>query len=302
MKRILLYFATLALFACGGVKTTQRALNSGDYTTVINNAIKNLRANKTKKGHQDYVLLLEEAFAKYTQTKVQDITFMQKDGNPENLIAIYEGYINLKQVQNSIEPLLPLPIYGENRNASFSFTDYDKAILDTKYELSGYLYDNATQTLAMANTKEAFRKAYDDLKYLENINPGYGDTKVKMQEAYEKGLDYVMVELKNETEQIIPERLEDELLDFNTYGLNNFWMQFHANPLKHINYDFAMELDFNKINISPEQVKERQIIKEKMIKDGFEYVLDQNGNVAKDSLGNDIKVDKLKTVTCNCME
>ena len=63
-----------------------------------------------------------------------------------------------------------------------------------------------------------------------------------------------------------------------------------------------MELDFNQINISPERVNERQLIKEKVIKDGFEYVLDQNGNVAKDSLGNDIKVDKFKTVTCNFYE
>ena len=78
-----------------------------------------------------------------------------------------------------------------------------------------------------------------------------GDTAQKMDEAYQKGLDFVKVELKNKTQQIIPERLESELLDFNTYGINNFWMQFHANPMDNVNYDFAMELDFNQINISP---------------------------------------------------
>ena len=79
-------------------------------------------------------------------------------------------------------------------------------------------------------------------------------------------------------------------------------MQFHANPIISLKYDFSMELDFNQINISPERVNERQLIKEKVIKDGFEYVLDNNGNVAKDSLGNDIKVDRFKTVTCNFYE
>ena len=288
--------------ACGGVKKTQQALNSGNYGTVMNRAIKNLQNNKTKKGHQDYVLLLEEAFARHAEKEANRIQYLENDGNPANLISIYEGYSSLKNLQNRIRPLLPLPVYEENRNANFRFVNYDNTILEVKDELSAYLYENATNLLSSARNKMEYRRAYDDLKYLDGINPGYGDTSSKMDEAYQKGLDFVKVELKNETQQIIPERLESELLDFNTYGINNFWMQFHTSAVENINYDFAMELDFNRINISPERVNERQLIKEKVVKDGFEYVLDQNGNVAKDSLGNDIKVDKFKTVTCNFYE
>lgn len=54
--------------------------------------------------------------------------------------------------------------------------------------------------------------------------------------------------------------------------------------------------------MSPEQIKERQIIQEKLIKDGFKYVLDRNGNVKKDSLGNDLKEDKFTKVTCEYLE
>lgn len=302
MKKLLLFAIAALLIACGGVKKTQQALNSGNYNTVMNRAIKNLRDNKTKKGHQDYVLLLEEAFARHSEKEINRIQFLENDGNPANLVSIYEGYANLKSLQNRIRPLLPLPVYDEDRNAKFKFVNYDNTILEVKDDLSAYLYDNATNLLSSARNKMEYRKAYDDLKYLDDINPGYGDTSVKMDEAYQKGLDFVKVELKNDTEQIIPERLETELLDFNTYGINNFWMQFHAQPIENVNYDFSMELDFNQINISPERVNERQLIKEKVIKDGFEYVLDDNGNVAKDSLGNDIKVDKFKTVTCNFYE
>ena len=52
-----------------------------------------------------------------------------------------------------------------------------------------------------------------------------------------------------------------------------------------------MIVNFRQINISPEQVKEKQFIKEKQIKDGTKTLLDANGNVVKDSLGNPIKVD-----------
>ena len=69
--------------------------------------------------------------------------------------------------------------------------------------------------------------------------------------------------------------------------------------VKNLEYDYVLNLDFNQIFISPEQVQEKQISKEKLVKDGFEYVLDDNGNVAKDSLGNDIKIDKYKKVRCD---
>ncbi|MET1259641.1 hypothetical protein ABV409_09875 [Flagellimonas sp. DF-77] len=299
MKKTVLIIAIGLLAACGGVKKTQEAVNSGNYTTAINKALKNLRENKTKKRNQSYVLLLEEAYAKHQARELERIDFMENDGNPAKLEQIYKSYLGLRSMQDQIRPLLPLPIYDENRDASFAFNNYDAVILNTQDKLSTYLYDNATDLIKNARNKFDYRRAYEELQYLSEINPGYADTAQKMEEAYAKGLDYVKVEVVNETQQIIPQRLEEELLDFNTYGLDNLWTQYHANPIKDLKYDYAMSVDFREINISPERVNETQVIKEKVIQDGFEYVLDKNGNVAKDSLGNDIKVDKFKTVTCN---
>lgn len=299
MKKTLLIGTLVLLTACGGVKKTQEALNSGNYVSAMNKAIKNLAENKTRKGHQAYVVLLEDAFVKNTQRELEQIAFLQKDGNPANLETIYNKYLHLKEIQQRIRPLLPLPIYDEGRDARFSFANYDSDILATKIDLSEYLYNNALDLLARANEKEDFRSSYGELKYLQDINPGYKRTIAKMDEAYAKGLEYVRVEIGNETQQIIPERLETELLDFNAYGINNFWTEYHTNPLNNVTYDYALNLNFREINISPEQVKEMQIIKEKQVKDGFEYLLDEEGNAVKDSLGNRIKVDRLKTVKCN---
>jgi hypothetical protein len=298
MKKVLLLTAIIVLAACGGVKKTQEALNTGNYVTAMNKAIKNLAENKTKKGNQEYIILLEEAFAKHAEREQQEIAFLQNDGNPANLENIYNKYLQLKQIQERIKPLLPLQINDEGRNAKFNFVNYDNKILATKDNLSEYLYENASNLLASAKYKADFRAAYDDLKYLQEINPGYKETIAKMDQAYNKGLEYVRVEIANQTEQIIPERLESELLDFNAFGIDNFWLQYHTNPLANVKYDYAMNLDFMEINVSPERVNETQIIKEKQIVDGWEYLLDRNGNVVKDSLGNKIKVDKMRTVTC----
>lgn len=299
MKKTLLIISVIILAACGGVKKTQEALNSGNYVSAMNKAIKNLAENKTKKGHQAYVLMLEDAFAKNVEREMEQISFLKGDGNPANLESIYNKYLHLKEIQQRIRPLMPLPIYDENRNASFDFVNYDSRIVATKNNLSEYLYSNANNLLASAKEKADFRAAYGDLKYLQEINPGYKETISKMDEAYTQGLEYVRVEIGNDTQQIIPERLEEELLDFNGYGLDNFWMEYHSNPIANIKYDYALNVNFREINISPEQVNEKEIIKEKLVKDGYDYVLDNNGNVAKDSLGNDIKVDKFKKVKCN---
>ncbi|MEA1787356.1 hypothetical protein U1E44_14740 [Arenibacter sp. GZD96] len=297
MKKLFVYFVSFGLvISCSGVKKTQEALNTGNYGSAITSALQNLAGNKDKKSHQRYILMLEEAFYKNADRELQEIAFLKKDGNPANYERIYTTYVSLNEIQKRITPLLPLRIQDQNRNAAFEFKNYDEKIIKSKNKLSEYLYGNASALLDKGTTKSDFRKAYDDFAYLNEIHPGYADTAIKMETAYAKGLDYVKVQIYNDTEQIIPGRLQDELLNFNTYGLNDLWTQYHANPIKGQTYDFEMQLAFRTIAISPEQVKEKQVIKERQIADGYEFLLDRNGNVVKDSLGNKIKVEKLKTV------
>jgi len=299
MKKKLLFVPVLVLLmACGGVKKTQKALNAGDYSNAIHNALQNLAENKTKKSHQPYILMLEDAFTKNTERELKHIAFLEKNGNESNYEDIYKSYVNLRDIQERIKPLLPLHILEENRDAQFSFGDYENDIIDYKEDLSEYLFDNAEGLLANAVSKQDYRKAYNDFIYLEKINPGFEDTRQKIEEAHEKGIDYVEVQVVNNSEQIIPVRLSEELLNFNTFGLDDLWTKYHSNSLPSITYDYGMRVSFDQIDISPEQLSEKEIIKEKQIKDGFKYATDTNGNVVKDSLGNKIKIDKFKTVQC----
>ncbi len=299
MKKYLLFICASIVFACSGVKKTQRSINTGNYSVAIETALANLADNKTKKSNQPFIVLLEEVFQKNTSRELQHIDFLKKEGNGANYEIIFKSYANLKQIQERIKPLLPLQIYEENRPAKFRFQNYDTEILAVKEKLSDYLYTNALGLLNSASSKVDYRKAYDDFAYLEEINPGYGDSKKKKEEAYLKGLDFVKVVMTNETDQIIPEKLEADLLNFNTYGLNNFWTEYHTNPLPNIAYDYTMEVALKGIAISPEKVSEKQVIKEKQIKDGYQYATDSNGNILSDSLGNKIKIDKFKTIKCN---
>lgn len=300
MKKITLLFLSLIVVSCG-VKQTQSMLSNGDYDGAINRALEGLKTNKNSKGNQDYVYLLEEAFAKAKQRDLETLNLLTKENNPSNYERIFNLYSQLHNRQERIKPLLPLKLIKEGRNAIFPMDDYSDELISSKNNLSGFLYSNAKKLMTSKN-KMDFRQAFDDLAYLDRLNPNYNDVRALMDEAQFKGTDFVHVYTKNETNMVIPARLQDDLLDFSTYGINDKWTVYHNNKQKNINYDFGMIVNFRQINISPEQVKEKQFVKEKQIKDGVKTLLDANGNVVKDSLGNAIKVDNMKTITVSIYE
>ncbi len=301
MKKTTLLLSLFLIITACGVKQTRELVTSGDYDAAIRNSVEDLQGNKNAKGKQDYVYLLEEAFAKAKERDTRDIQSWFKDTNPRNLEKIYNTYVQLNYRQEQIRPLLPLKLIKEGRDAKFPFEDYTDQIVSSKNALSKYLYDNS-KALLVTKDKMTIRRAYDDLMYLESINPGFKDTSKLIEEARSKGTDYVNVYTKNETNMAIPIRLENDLLDFSTYGLNDKWTVYHSNRVKGIDYDYGLIVTFRDIKISPEQQKEKQFEKEKQIKDGVKNLLDSKGNVVKDSLGNPIKVDNMKTIRISIYE
>jgi len=302
MKKITLLFSILflTLSSCG-VKTTQSLISDGNYDAAIDRAVEALRTKKDSKGKQDYVYLLEEAFAKAKDRDLRDLDLMTKEANAANAERIYNTYMQLNNRQEKIRPLLPLQLLKQGRNASFPFDNYSNEIVSSKNALSKYLYENASALLKSKN-KLDFRKAYDDFFYLESINPGYKNAKKLMDDAQFKGTDFVDIYATNVTNMVIPKQLQDDLLDIQTYGLNDKWTVYHSARQKNVTYDYSLIVNFVQINISPEQIKEKQFIKEREVKDGVRTLLDGRGRPVKDSLGKEIKVDNYRILRANIYE
>jgi hypothetical protein len=299
-KNIFSVLLLFLVFSCG-VKTTQSLISGGDYDGAISRAIESLRSNKDSKGKQDYVYLLEEAFAKAKERDLRDVEMLVKESNPANFERIYNIYLNLNDRQEKIRPLLPLRLLKQGKSAQFLFDNYSDQIINSKNALSKFLYENA-QVLLKSSNKLDSRKAYDDLNYIESINPNYKNTRILMNDAQFKGTDFVNVYAANETNMVIPKQLQDDLLDFSTYGLNDKWTVYHNVRQKNINYDYGLILNFREIHISPEQIKEKEFVKEKEIKDGVKTLLDSKGKPVKDSLGRPVKVDNFKKITIRIFE
>lgn len=301
MKKITLLLALLIIFTSCALKHTQKLVHSGDYDNAISIAVSSLASNKDKKSKQEYVSLLEEAFAKAKERDVNAIQLLEKEGNPAKIERIYQLYLNLNNRQEKIKPLLPLQIINKNREAIFLLDNYNNKLIETKNALSNYLYTNAKIALG-SNNKMDIRKAFDDLNYINQINPNYKDVYELLKEAKFKGSDFVLVSTKNETNMIIPVRLQNDLLDFNTYGLNDKWTVYHNAEQDGIRYDFGIKIRFRELLISPEQMKEKEFIKERRIKDGQKKLIDANGKEVLDEKGKVVFVDNLRDVTVKINE
>ncbi|NQX85526.1 MAG: hypothetical protein HRT67_06425 [Flavobacteriaceae bacterium] len=271
----------------------EKVISQGNYEQAISKALKKLENNKDKKRKQDYIVMLKDAYYKILDKDLITINHLKKDGNPELFEDILDIYLDLEARQNAIKAVMPLKI--NNKPLKLQFKDYATLIATYRTKVSEYKYNSALALMDSYN-KLDFRDAYQIFASIEVINPNYKSVRSLMKTAHQKGTHHVLVSIKNNTNQVIPRQLEDDLLDFDTYGLNHFWTVYHANPSDNLDYDFSMELQLQQILVSPEQVNSRQLLREKDIVDGWEYVLDDNGNVAKDSLGNDIKIDKITTI------
>lgn len=289
-QKLLILIGFFIIASCSSVKRSQQALNQGNYNEAIAIAVGKLQKDKTRKGNQEHILILEAAFKKMTETEKKRIAFLKKEGNAVNSREIYQIYNKLNRIQNTISPLLPLYVEESGRQAKFRFTDYSDEIIAAKNAYAEVLYRDG-KALMQQGDKLAYRNAYTAFNELQRLSPNYKDTEALLAEAHFQGTDFVVVELHNQTPFVIPRNLENELLNFNTYGLDDFWTEYHAFNNTDYKYDFAVNLNFREIHISPERVLEREIPLEAEISDGYSYKRDRKGEYMLDSLGNKIKIE-----------
>jgi len=153
-------------------------------------------------------------------------------------------------------------------------------------------------------TKDAYRQAFIEMSKAQEYSGGmYPELNELIEEARFKGISRVLVRVNNLTHMKLDPVFEQDLLEIDTRNLENDWVEYH---FKHLNEDIAYDYDIlvnlEMITVSPDEVNEKDELFKKKVEDGFEYVLDANGNVMKDTAGNDIKLPKYKTLQCTMIE
>jgi hypothetical protein len=173
-------------------------------------------------------------------------------------------------------------------------------MIEAKQKAADYFYNNGRGLLENALEKEDYRDAYYQLSKASEYSGGqFPEIDELIYVARMKGISRVIVEVVNQSPTKLPPQVEEDLISFDSRGLDNDWVEYH---FKHLDedamYDYAVMVKLLSIMVSPDETKDTDEVFNKRISDGFEYVLDANGNVMKDTAGNDIKLQKFKDISC----
>lgn len=304
MKNYSLGFLFLPVFilvlGCSSTKRTQKYVDQGKYDEALSLAVKKLEKNKNSRDSDSHIRTLEETYIMATAEDLQLIENAQRKMNssPNRIDArsIYYTYRKMIERQDKIRRLLPLHYRSDGRQAVFNFDDYTHSFLGAKNTFAEHLYSEAV-ALTDRNNKFAYRDAFELLDELTAVYPGYNNAEQLKTDAYYWGTDFVLVSLNNFSGILMPRRLEEELLNFEAYQLNEFWTEYHNAAMGGVQYAYAVDLDFGAIQISPEYLREEKSTRKKEIKSGSRQMKDRQGNVVLDSLGKPVYIDTFKEVT-----
>ncbi|GAB5408025.1 MAG: hypothetical protein BalsKO_03900 [Balneolaceae bacterium] len=280
---IVLLIVTMVL----GCTSSDKLLQRGQYDRAIEKSIKKL---KKKPGNADELYVLTEAYSKANSFDIERITFLEKEGRSENYLDIFNLYQRLDSRQDKIKTL-PSSLMNE-----FVIIDYDDKLIASKEQAAEVSYQRGLEYLSVGD-RESARQAFFEFERVLSIYSKYKDTEMKIEEARALGTNQVLFVIENNSETILPQRFDEELKKIGLADLNGRWIQYSVYEDEAVDYDYFIVLDIRDIELSPERI-DRETFKESAeIQDGTKYVLDERGNVKKDSLGNDIREPNFITIT-----
>lgn len=299
MKTIL-YTLTLILLTLS-CRSIDKMVEQGRYDEAIIFAAQKLAGKKNKK--TKHVKGLETAFAKLTRMEMNEINEMDGTNNPHNWDRIYRLAQKIDSRQRRVEAFLPL-VSKDGYKADFEFVRTDVVLAKAREGAAEYHYNEALQLLeaSFEGDKMAARQAFNKLKDVRYYKESYKDLNRLLNTALEIGQTHVGVQVINNSYSILPVAVDEIMRSVSVQDLNTTWKRFYLTEEPDSTLDYIAVLEITRLDVSPERETVEHYTDSKQVKDGWKYVLDENGNVKKDTLGNDIKEDHFKTVTAQITE
>lgn len=297
MKNLLLFTISIAMLtACA---SADKMLERGDYDGLVNLAARKLSGKKKK---DTYVIALEEGFEKITRRDMARIEALKtsNDANDwEEIIAIAS---DIERRQNKIDPFLPL-ISNTGYQAKFTFVRTDKIIQEAKSTVVNIYEKHLDDMVASARkgNKKSAREAFGLIDRIGSLTNPYYQSELRG-EMGSLGINRILLNIENNSNLMMPIGYEEELLSADFANMGGSWDRFYTEINEDMTVDYKVVLKILDVSTTHDEWHEFQYPYTKEVKDGWEYVLDLNGNVAKDSLGNDIKRDKFIKVNATVVE
>jgi hypothetical protein len=296
MKRIVpfIFVLFILLSGCGSSK---KQLGKGNYDAAIQKAVKQLRKDKTDAKQKD---ILEQAYKVANEQDNERVRMLKMEAKANNWDQIYLVYKALNDRQSLVRTVTPLNLKG--RSVDFPYVDYLPEMINAKQKAADFYYAHGNE-LMKSGIKESYRQAFAEFVRAKEYVGDYEGIDSKIQEAKIQGISRVFISIQNTSILKFPKEFEDDLLALDLPRLNSEWVEYHTQNLNdNTQYDYFVNVNVRNVAVSPDQSQHLDSVIKRDIEDGYSYVLDKKGNVMRDSLGNDIKQKKYKTVQCALVE
>jgi hypothetical protein len=296
MKRILpLVF--ILIYLLSGCGSSKKQLQKGNYDAAIQKAVKQLRKDPNDVKQID---ILTQAYKVANEQDNERVRFLKMEGKPNNWDEIYLNLKAMNDRQSLVRTVTPLNQNG--RSVDFPYVDYMPEMVNAKRKAADFYYAHGNE-LMKNKIKESYRQAFAEYLRAKEYVGDYEGIDSKIQEAKFQGMSRVFVSIQNSSVLKFPKEFEDDLLALDLPRLNSDWVEYHTQNLNdNTQYDYFVNVNIKNIAVSPDQSVQRDSVIKRDVEDGFTYVFDKKGNVMRDSLGNDIKQKKYKTLQCALVE
>jgi hypothetical protein len=222
------------------------------------------------------------------------------EGKPNNWDEIYLVYKSLSDRQSLVKSVTPLNKNG--KSVDFPYIDYMSDMVAAKRKAADFYYAHGNE-LMKSGLKDSYRQAFDEFVRAKQYIGDYEGIDNKIKDAKELGMSRVFVSLQNNSMIKFPKEFEQDLLALDLPALNSEWVEYYTQNLNaNTKYDYYVDVNIKNIAVSPDKTIQKDTVIKKDVEDGFTYALDRKGNVMKDTLGNDIKIKKYKTLQCALVE
>ena len=268
----------------------KKSFESRNYDTVID------LFTKKKKVSDDEISMFEKSYKAALERDKEKIVQLKAINNGDRWEEIFDLHTKINTRQNSVMRVIPV-FYSNGNKADIEVFNLSAALEESRQNAAQSYYDQGLKLLN-SNNKTSIRQSLDYFNASKKFYINYKDINELMQQALIKGKNYVLLLVEKNPSLLLPPSFEQSILDNVKLTQNEQWVNIDYRRKDNINYDYVVKLNLYDIVVSPDVVKETQNTEEKLVEDGWQYVLDPRGNVKKDSLGNDIKVPKYTKISC----
>jgi hypothetical protein len=290
----LIFVLALLLSGCGSSK---KQLQKGNYDAAIDKAVKQLRKDP---GDVKQIDILTQSYRVANDQDNERIRLLKTEGRADGWDEIYQIYKGMNDRQSLVRTVTPLNYNG--KSVDFPYVDSIPEMVGAKRKAADFYFAHGNE-LMKSGLKESYRQAFNEYVRAKQYVGDYEGIDNKIQEAKFLGMSKVLITLRNSSLLKFPAEFEQDLLALDLPRLNTDWVEYHTQNLDaNTKYDYYENVNVKIVAVSPDQTVQRDSVIKRRVDDGFTYILDKNGNVMKDSLGNDIKQKKYKTLQCALVE